>query len=400
MLIDKQGNVLVEMENKVIPDADPTAHVERQIVDWYFEELKQGADLPSPSELTILSSLDPCMMCTGSILSAHFNVVSMGHDARGGVDYDNRGTFNALPASLAAEAKKTFGYLGAKDGSFHPSGPIPAVLAPSVLGSDLIERSHQSWEDGANAVHANETPSPHPSQITNPTIYFSQPKNAALLEQIRERHPHFLASKAGSAQSLPPALGDILLNEARSAEARGARMNAAALVDPFGNILMVSGGNEHISPIKTAVIHLVRDYAKLRDDLGDEGRQFLTDLSHCRVVALKGIGFEASDIATVSAFCTASERKETGDFNYLHYIVPSQSQADMDALIERFPPLYKTKGRVIAQVTDEETDQPNDAGSSPRQPCLSKGFQPLAAPHPLNIMYNYRILLPIQNNPV
>jgi tRNA(Arg) A34 adenosine deaminase TadA len=53
---------------------DPTAHGERQMIDWYFDQIAQGFPMPPPSQLSIVTSLDPCCMCAGSILTAGFNV--------------------------------------------------------------------------------------------------------------------------------------------------------------------------------------------------------------------------------------------------------------------------------------------------------------------------------------
>ncbi len=78
VLLDQQGNVLKALQNNVVCDGlifDPTAHGERQLIDWYFAEAARGRELPPPHEVTVVTSLDPCAMCTGAILTAGFNVV-------------------------------------------------------------------------------------------------------------------------------------------------------------------------------------------------------------------------------------------------------------------------------------------------------------------------------------
>ena len=111
VLLDGAGNVLQSMHNNVVRQGlvfDPTAHGERQLVDWYFAERAKGAPLPPPGELTIVTSLDPCCMCTGAILAAGFNVVVAAPDVKAGINYDGSATFTALPAPLRAQAGRSF----------------------------------------------------------------------------------------------------------------------------------------------------------------------------------------------------------------------------------------------------------------------------------------------------
>ena len=47
VLLDQQGNVLKALQNNVVRDGlvfDPTAHGERQLIDWYFAERARGRD--------------------------------------------------------------------------------------------------------------------------------------------------------------------------------------------------------------------------------------------------------------------------------------------------------------------------------------------------------------------
>ena len=51
LLLDQYGNVLKSLQNNVVRDGlifDPTAHGERQLVDWYFAERAKGRELPPP----------------------------------------------------------------------------------------------------------------------------------------------------------------------------------------------------------------------------------------------------------------------------------------------------------------------------------------------------------------
>ncbi|MEA2885805.1 MAG: hypothetical protein QOD11_165 [Bradyrhizobium sp.] len=63
ILVDQDGNVLIEMENGYMPAHDATAHAERLIAT-------QACTTLSPDVLrhaTLYSSAEPCAMCAGAI---------------------------------------------------------------------------------------------------------------------------------------------------------------------------------------------------------------------------------------------------------------------------------------------------------------------------------------------
>ena len=81
VMLDGFGNVLRAVHNNVIRDGlvwDPTAHGERQLVDWYHAEQARGRALPPSHEITIVTSLDPCCMCAGAILQSRISRVVFG----------------------------------------------------------------------------------------------------------------------------------------------------------------------------------------------------------------------------------------------------------------------------------------------------------------------------------
>src|SRR5271168_2573751 len=83
LLLGSQFEPLHEAVNRVVEDGktiDPTGHVERQLIDWYFAARRNGAILPPPQLCTIISSLDPCMQCTGAILATGFRCLAIADD--------------------------------------------------------------------------------------------------------------------------------------------------------------------------------------------------------------------------------------------------------------------------------------------------------------------------------
>src|ERR1700745_3144771 len=72
VLVDnRRGTVLCALHNNVLESYensklfllhDPTAHGERQIVDWYFRNRKR-LNLPEPNEVTGITTIEPSPMC-------------------------------------------------------------------------------------------------------------------------------------------------------------------------------------------------------------------------------------------------------------------------------------------------------------------------------------------------
>lgn len=108
LLIDNNSGAMIKViRNGVIENCsvrDPTAHVERQLVDWYYSK----KNLPPASRMTIVTSLDPCLMCAGSILTGGFNVIHISRDEHAGVSCKRPGDFSTLPEGLGQKAKRHF----------------------------------------------------------------------------------------------------------------------------------------------------------------------------------------------------------------------------------------------------------------------------------------------------
>ena len=114
VLLGPHGEVLAVSRNRVVFQgvvADPTAHGERQLVDWYFQQVERGDTLPAPPDCVIVSSLDPCIMCAGSILRSGFRVISTTMDEAAGLNYGGDETYLSLGDDLRRQAHQFFGYL-------------------------------------------------------------------------------------------------------------------------------------------------------------------------------------------------------------------------------------------------------------------------------------------------
>jgi cytosine deaminase len=267
LLLDQHGNVLKSLQNNVVCEGlifDPTAHGERQLIDWYFAERARGAALPAPEEVTIVTSLDPCAMCTGAILAAGFNVVVAASDPTAGINYDQRFEFSSLPEPLRERAAARFFY--------------PAVLGSSVFARDSAGGTPKSFFIGKTIAEPTQALCSLAFEATNdkvlallnadlPREMLKDPAtlagNHAIVRKLKVLYPDALAYRC--APHAPDAgLAPFLQRAMKQDIAQGGPGDAVALLDGFGNLLLCAPGRQSQSAICTAFMECTRRYAQLR----------------------------------------------------------------------------------------------------------------------------------------
>ena len=321
--------------NRVVADgkvADPTAHGERQLVDWYFEKAHQGEQLPSPDQCTIVSSLDPCMMCAGSILTGGFQVVSTTLDTTAGVNCHTDAQYSTLPTELRDEAQHQFSYFGV-EGKRPYQGPAAygeSLELPSEVEKRSLDVFLNSLDKVRDTIHSNQGATADLKECQDPQVLATLRKYSPQAMSLR-----FADGKPGAGLAQP------LLAAAREAESRGAASNAAALIDPHGNLVLLTTGKEEQSPVRTAFMELTRTWAKIRAEAGPEADKYLAHLKDCTVVTLRGPGTDSASVMELGAYGSTvegplPERAQAG----WQYVLPRQTQADIDQEIASLPPLY------------------------------------------------------------
>ncbi|HZV63890.1 MAG TPA: nucleoside deaminase, partial [Telluria sp.] len=196
LLLDQHGNVLKSLPNNVVRDGlifDPTAHGERQLIDWYFAERAKGRLLPPPEDITIVTSLDPCAMCTGAILSAGFNVVAAARDPNAGINYDTSARFTALPAGLRERAAASFAYpavLGASCFAREGAGATPKSF---FIGKTIAEPTQAlcslAFEATSEKIQALLNTDPPQDQLRDPAAL---PAGHPVLRKLSSLYPDAL----------------------------------------------------------------------------------------------------------------------------------------------------------------------------------------------------------------
>ncbi|KAI9701647.1 MAG: hypothetical protein M1820_006418 [Bogoriella megaspora] len=336
ILLDKTGNVLKEIHNNVVREgkiSDPTAHAERQLISWYYEQIHRGVSLPPPSELRIVTSLDPCLMCAGAILECGINVIVVAYDDIGGVNWARDGQFVAVPPTIWSAAFKQIAYFGLDDGTRWYAGVCSSMFENALIPASIVQRSFElartSLDNVRKIVHpdratdVNGTPVPaDPTAIRALLKYYDgafcfeadigQPKHRALLL-------------------------DKMVEVAKDSEANGGYFDSAALVDPRSNVLLILGSAPlPSSKIDTPLMSLARTYATCRrNSLQDS----LPHPSQCKVVLLYGPGPDALGMMDMGAFGLTLGRSENPQ--ELFYFRKRQSEAQLRRMVENMPPLFR-----------------------------------------------------------
>lgn len=342
LLLGPQGQILTTARNRVIDDgllADPTAHGERQMVDWYFQQRAQGEALPEPQELTLISSLDPCMMCAGSVLASGMSIVILAPDDYNGVNYRGDGLFETLPPLLREPARQRFAYFGI-EGQQDFAGSAESLFFGACVPEGLQARSLLAFESGMAAVKSVI----HSSGSDDPETWSQARESArALLQSEDEDALSITTDPLHPGVELAPRLKSV----AQLAQARGGREDAAALIDPFGCLLLCLSGQEQISPIRSPLMEIVRAYTRVRREVPE-----LPHFKQCRLISLWGPSQQASSVADIGAYASTLEGPLDQQRQW-QYVRPRQSQQSLLEMLSCMPALYSRDIRAdIREVQD------------------------------------------------
>ncbi|HEU4778051.1 MAG TPA: nucleoside deaminase [Telluria sp.] len=364
LLLDQHGNVLKALQNNVVCEGlifDPTAHGERQLIDWYFAERARGTVLPPPEEITVVTSLDPCAMCTGAILAAGFSVVVAAIDPKAGINHDARFDFASLPAPLRAAAAARFFYpavLGssvfAREGAGVPkSFFIGKTIAEATQA--LCSLAFEATNDKVLALLNDDVP--RASLLDPATLPASHP----IVRKLKVLYPDALAYRC--APHAPDAgLAPFLRAAVKQDLAQGGQGDAVALLDAFGNLLLCAPGRQSQSAICTAFMECTRRYAQLRFKLvqhadkhtRDEAGRYLAHPRQGTFVFARGPDASAASFMNLGAYGSTMEGPLPADNpRQFQYVLPALAEGELEAICGAMPPFYRDTIRIDpVQVSD------------------------------------------------
>jgi cytosine deaminase len=352
VLLDGFGNVLQAVHNQVIRDGliwDPTAHGERQLVDWYFAERAKGRALPPSHEVTIVTSLDPCCMCAGAILAAGFNVVVAANDGKAGINHDGSGAFPALPEPLRAQARATFSYpavLGASSYARGATGTPPPFFIGKTIAEPTQALCSLVFEATTEAVVGLFNNDPPRTGLLDPATL---PQDHPIVRALKRACPDALTYRA-TPRRPDAGLAPYLLHAMERDRAQGGSGNAVALLDAFGNLLLCCHGRRTQSGIRTAFMECTRAYAQLRYRLMAESdaerrqevRRYLGHPKDGTFVLAVGPDGGAPSFMELGAYGSTMEGALPPDNpTQFQYVRPGMDVEALDALCRSLPPLYR-----------------------------------------------------------
>lgn len=358
VLLDQAGNVLQSMHNNVVRNGlifDPTAHGERQLVDWYFAERARGAALPPPEDVTIVTSLDPCCMCAGAILAAGFHAVVAAGDASAGINHDGSASFAALPAALRARAAASFCYPAVRGRSEYARAASGAAPKPFFIGKTVTEPTQALcalvFESTSAEVMALLNADPGQDQLRDPA---SLPADHPIVLALKRNDAAALAYR-GTPHRPDAGLAPFLLAAMERDRLAGGAGGACALLDLFGNLLLCAPGAPAQSAIRTPFMECTRRYAQLRYELmdgagaalQDEVRRYLAHPKEGTFVFAVGPDDSAASFMDLGAYGSTMEGPLPGNNPaQFQYVRAGQDEAALHALCDALPPLYRNVIRI------------------------------------------------------
>ena len=322
---------------------DPTAHGERQLVYWYFAN-KATLNLPDPGQLTVVTSLDPCAMCTGTLLTAGINAAVVAMDTFSGINFNSSGTFEDLPVGPRELALSTFGYY-AVDGGRAFQGSPSVVFHQSALTKATFDGCETIYQNSAGGVRdARKQTGNDPSKLSNPA---TDPGASAVVAAYQAAYPGAFTLQLADFRSPDTALRQVLEN---LRTATPGATNAVAYIDPFGNLLCAAADTPAVSPVATALMNVAQMYSITRFNLVNDpataqvAQQTLTSPKFGTFVWLDAPDPNASTTVEdlgVYGSTVESALPQTQPSNFQYYNPPVKGTiAELRQVIAALPPLY------------------------------------------------------------
>lgn len=369
ILMDIAGNVFHVMHNDVVQDGlvkDPTAHGERQLIDWYYQN-RESRQLPPPEKMVLVTSLDPCAMCTGAILSSGFNLVIISaRDQFAGINYNLKADFPTLRGSnMDWLASHTLAYPEIR-GSSEPaierdaSGAAVTIFPEDsryieVMTAAMAEGMFTSTVEEVSATINNDWPS---SALKDLALEGS---SNWIYQEVVSRYPDAFKYKSPVPGTPNRDLAPYLIQAAQKDRANGGDGNAVAFLDYFGNLLFCAHGTQNISPIQNAFMRATRHYAELRYTVAKRGtREALKYLCHPKFgtfVMLKEPMGDSLGLMTMGAYGSTMEG-EIPNTKQLQFVLEQNTPniypyIPIRQIISQMPPFYTDVVKVtIDQVSD------------------------------------------------
>lgn len=327
-LMDRSGRILAEAVNAVVRDGqvqDPTAHVERQLVDWYFEARQRGLQVES-QDLIIVSSLDPCAMCAGAILVAEMNAVALAEDPVSGIH--EAGHPHRMPCELWPRAEASMGLFGVQEQRAGRASHLADFLSHPVSAESLHRADaafRQSVDHIRQLVGGGHPLSP--DQLP--------PITSLMLTQLRT-----LVHELPETACFPATLIEVNRSTDQSQVRTLVANDGSILIDPQGVVLLAATGREAQSPARSSILELARAYVHLRSLAQQRYGLDLPHQRHCSVVKQRLPPRPDKSLLEFGALGSFFEEPHLpGPFPACGFLEPFEAQK-AERIVKSLPPFY------------------------------------------------------------
>jgi len=326
-LLDRTGRIIAEAVNAVVRDGavvDPTAHVERQLIDWYCEARHRGSSAPA-SELTIVSSVDPCAMCAGAILRSGMNVIAVAEDQSSGVH--DAGKPHRMPRGLwdvAAKHMSLFAVRGVRPSTRSEISAFTSDVSPDLL--HVAETVFLTSVDRVNRLIADQDAD-------------SNCRHVQVTDSVR-------AAVCRASEGLGVGVnGEAMGLNVHERDARAEIMNLLAgdgsvLVDELGNVIVAAAESESTCAARTSVLELVRAYPSIRRIARKQSEAALPHQCYCSIVKQRAHSDPAKALLELGALGSLfAARRESAMLPAIAYL-DGASLVEAEEFAASLPPLY------------------------------------------------------------
>ena len=338
ILMDRDGGILCEMHNRVIRGSriyDPTAHGERQIVDWYLEH-KEKMNLPEPEDCILITTLDPCVMCTGALAQAGFGrVIAIAMDKFAGINWKGSDDCSALegtgcqkyvsehftyPAVTGEKAREAY---GAELSDLK-------VFQTCTVSTDIFLGCHNAFEQTLSDVH---------EKLFSKDVDVKDIQNPA---ELAADHPIYRYLKASFGEDCfgctwKPGESADVITEYMAEKHPG--FDGTAYFDMFGNLLCLAEKDPDISS-RSAFMNVTRKYAAVRNTEPIEGYEINSFLSHPQHGYFVYMTCPKLSDVTVMELGAIASTLGNQSIHPIMYINGKENEEAAEALIRQLPPLF------------------------------------------------------------
>lgn len=317
-LMGQDGRVFAEAVNAVMRDGhvcDPTAHVERQLVDWFRQSRARGVDL-SPDNLTIVSSLDPCAMCAGAILQSGLKAIAIADDRLSGV-HAGGSRPHCVPQSLRSRADRSIGMFATS--SLARTHRIDVGFTLQPLPDEMRREAEEAFSTSLDKVKISI------SAVSDGAGLGPASDVLKVLSQDRD-----LGRTLGSHISFPsrdlPSIGD-------------EKIRGSVLVAGDGTALLrARPSGTHAG---SSIVELVRAYAFVRLRAWEKYKIALPHQRSCMTIALDRETDTAAALMSLGAVGSAMEDRSMSTDLPVVGVLDERTADFYRQIVETMPPLYK-----------------------------------------------------------